>query len=126
MEFERLPGVQRPGAALLPRGARHALPRRGFAQKDPGRIGGKNYFSRIGAKTQRRPPKTRQRFASLRLCARNFLGKKHFLCKTPRGLRAPRANKAAPAPGRRILGKSQSSNCTSSLFGLSCSFGGDE
>jgi len=32
------------------------------------------------AKTQRRkgkPAKTRQRFASLRLCARNFLGKEH-------------------------------------------------
>jgi len=53
----------------------------GFAQKDPGRIGGKNYFLRKGAKTQKKPPKTRQRFASLRLCARNVLGKKHFLCK---------------------------------------------
>jgi len=46
-----------------------------------GRIGGKNYFSRKGAKAQRKPLKTRQRFASLRLCARNILGKKHFLCK---------------------------------------------
>jgi len=41
------------------------------------------YFSRKGAKTQRRPPKTRQRFATLRLCARNILGKKHFLWKAP-------------------------------------------
>ena len=51
----------------------------GFAQKDPG-ASVVRIISR--AKAQRRkekPPKTRQRFASLRLCARNILGKNHFL-----------------------------------------------
>jgi hypothetical protein len=53
----------------------------GFAQKDPGRIDGKN-ISRAKAQSRKEnPPKTRQRFASLRLSARNVLGKKHFLCK---------------------------------------------
>jgi len=38
----------------------------------------KEYFSRKGAKTQRKPLETRQRFAPLRLCARNILGIKQF------------------------------------------------
>jgi hypothetical protein len=49
--------------------------------KDPGRIGGKNYFSRKGAKAQSAATFLEVFFASLRLCARNTLGKKHFLCK---------------------------------------------
>jgi len=46
-----------------------------------GRIGGKNYFSRKGAKAQSAAAFSEVFFASLRLCARNTLGKKHFLCK---------------------------------------------
>jgi len=40
-----------------------------------------NYFSRKGAKAQRKPLQTRQRFAPLRLCARNLLHARYFSCK---------------------------------------------
>jgi hypothetical protein len=59
-------------------------PLKGLHKKDPGRIGGKNYFLAQRRKGAKKTLETRQRFAPLRLCARNVLGQKHFLCKALR------------------------------------------
>jgi len=66
----------------------------GFAQKDPGRIGGKNYFSRKGAKTQKN---LRKRGSALRLCAfaREMSSAKNTFCAKP--LFSLRSDTATPA-----------------------------
>jgi len=49
----------------------------GFAQKYRERIGARIISHAKAQRRKGKPPTTRQRFASLRLCARNILGKKH-------------------------------------------------